>query len=677
MISWPAARQHDARMSFTFVYELQIVYSHCRSTDRLRLIAQAERRGRPASRPLHCYDDAVQRAGEVIANASKMPTLLIIHSEVNFDSKGSTVHHDEYAVDKSGARRKESMVAMTENVTGQIRNPLVGIPKEELLADVESFARQHNMESELPLLRKGALVAQSPGDFENLIELDESDKTVLRHEVTHRWKHPWALYYTIVLNSVAAAVQGWDQEGSNGANLSWPQQFGIPDFVDPMGNGCDLSDSNSPLWRRGTIFVGAIFSLLAPIGSAFTQNWQQFLGCRILLGVGMGLKEVTVPVFSAETAPASIRGGLVGDIAWRLQVGSAFIPAVPVVLGVWFCPESPRWLLKRGSPAKAYRALLRLRNSPLQAARDVYYIQAQLDQEDRMIREAGLSVHSSFFTRFGELFTIPRVRRATQASGIAMIAQQMCGINIIAFYSASIFRAAGFSVTDALLVSWGFGLVNFLFAWPAVWTIDTFGRRGLLIFTFPNVSLITTSLQQWTDKQTDVVEFAGSRTMFLNTRRWPESYWPYRSVHIHLRRLLQPWRGSCAIHIQCRSFSTQPSRSWHGMGCGDQQDKVGLMDILARHLLTSRQTTHAGRARLCIWSHNTTSRTVPGYRDVSMVVQTMDPVQERRANATAVSLRRRCRSKQVRKAGQGVIGSVLDERWAKLCGHSMIDQDRT
>jgi hypothetical protein len=60
-------------------------------------------------------------------------------------------------------------------------------------------------------------------------------------------------------------------------------------------------------------------------------------------------------------------------------------------------------------------------------------------------------------------------------------------INIIAFYAATIFVDAGFSTKDALLVSWGFGLTNFAFAWPAVWTIDTFGRRGLLLFTFPNM----------------------------------------------------------------------------------------------------------------------------------------------------------------------------------------------
>lgn len=222
---------------------------------------------------------------------------------------------------------------------------------------------------------------------------------------------------------------------------------------------------NDRIGRRGTIFIAAIFSLLAPIGSALTQHWGQLCATRILLGIGMGLKEVTVPVFSAETAPAVIRGGLVmswqlwtafgiflgtcanlamykvGDVAWRLQIGSAFIPAVPLVIGIYFCPESPReysthfvvlpltnspgWYMKKGRFLDAYKSLLRLRNAPLLAARDLYYINAQLIDEVRLIEEAGLSTKSNMFVRFGELFTIPRIRRATQASGIVMIAQQM------------------------------------------------------------------------------------------------------------------------------------------------------------------------------------------------------------------------------------------------------------
>jgi hypothetical protein len=90
-------------------------------------------------------------------------------------------------------------------------------------------------------------------------------------------------------------------------------------------------------------------------------------------------------------------------------------------------PESPRWLMKKGRYHKAYDSLLRLRGSELQAARDLYFIYAQLQQEEVLLEESGLSKSSNFFTRFGELFTVPRIRRATQASGIVMIAQQMCG----------------------------------------------------------------------------------------------------------------------------------------------------------------------------------------------------------------------------------------------------------
>lgn len=165
----------------------------------------------------------------------------------------------------------------------------------------------------------------------------------------------------------------------------------------------------------------------------------------------MGLKEVTVPVYSAENAPTIIRGALVmswqlfvafgimlgfsanlvvvntGDIAWRLQLGSAFIPAVPLIIGIYFAPESPRWLIKKGRYQKAYRSLLRLRNTPLQAARDLYYIHAQVEAEEALVESQGVAKTDNMVTRFIELFTIPRIRRATQASGVIMTAQQMCG----------------------------------------------------------------------------------------------------------------------------------------------------------------------------------------------------------------------------------------------------------
>lgn len=65
----------------------------------------------------------------------------------------------------------------------------------------------------LPLLRKGALIAQSPLHIDSIPELDEEERRVLHEEQTHRWRHPKQLYFTIILNSIAAAIQGWDQTG--------------------------------------------------------------------------------------------------------------------------------------------------------------------------------------------------------------------------------------------------------------------------------------------------------------------------------------------------------------------------------------------------------------------------------------------------------------------------------
>ncbi|KAK7214080.1 hypothetical protein V2G26_021258 [Clonostachys chloroleuca] len=77
-----------------------------------------------------------------------------------------------------------------------------------------------------------------------------------------------------------------------------------------------------------------------------------------------------------------------------------------------------------------------------------------------------------------------------------MIAQQMCGINIVAFYSSTVFVEAGTSEKNALWVSHGFGLVQLLEALPALRTIDNFGRRSLLLATFPHMAwtLLATGL---------------------------------------------------------------------------------------------------------------------------------------------------------------------------------------
>ena len=228
-----------------------------------------------------------------------------------------------------------------------IKNPLAHVTHEELVADVDRFAKDNGMADLTPLFIRAAHVAKDPPAFESVEGLTEGEKEAIRNEVLHKWRQPKSLFFTIILCSIGAAVQGWDQTGSNGANLSFPVAFGINDaqYLDAPTNkvpnpdyatnlwlvglinagpyiasaflGCWMSDPlNNYFGRRGTIFFSAMFCCLSVIGSAVTQNWQQLFVTRLLLGIGMGSKASTVPIFCAENAPASVRGGLV--MCWQM-----------------------------------------------------------------------------------------------------------------------------------------------------------------------------------------------------------------------------------------------------------------------------------------------------------------------------------------------------------------------
>lgn len=147
-----------------------------------------------------------------------------------------------------------------------------GIPHDELFQIVDELVEAKGLQDERDLLRKGALVAQSPDRYEEIKgehALDAEEIDWLRLEVTNKWRVPKLLYMTIITCSIGAAVQGWDQEGSNGANLSFPQQFGIGDensdhdvflvglinsapYIGSALIGCWLSDPlNNYFGRRG------------------------------------------------------------------------------------------------------------------------------------------------------------------------------------------------------------------------------------------------------------------------------------------------------------------------------------------------------------------------------------------------------------------------------------------
>lgn len=283
--------------------------------------------------------------------------------------------------------------------------------------------------------------------------------------------------------------------------------------------GCWLTEPmNRYLARRGTIFWSCFIAAVASIWEGVANSWVNLFIARFVLGLGIGSKSSTVPVYAAECSPAPIRGALVmmwqmwtafgimlgnimgvafmgvsRDLSWRLMLGSTVVLPLVVCAQVYFCPESPRWLIQHNRINKAFESFRTLRPSDLQAARDLYYAYVQVELERKV------NTGKNFFSMFLELFTVPRNRRATLASWIVMFLQQFCGVNVIAYYSTTIFQDSGYSIQEALLASMGTGILNWVFALPAFFTIDTWGRRNLLLFTFPFLAiwLLWTGFSFW------------------------------------------------------------------------------------------------------------------------------------------------------------------------------------
>ena len=130
--------------------------------------------------------------------------------------------------------------------------------------------------------------------------------------------------------------------------------------------------------------------------------------------------------------------------SWRVLLATAIIPAIVLLFLVFICPESPRYLIQKNNYAKAYKSLLELRGTQIQAARDLYNIHAQLqaeaikvwkpdeaqwsDKHNRYVYQRWIS-QGNFFRRMGHLFTNSRTRMACIVASIVMLTQQLCGVS--------------------------------------------------------------------------------------------------------------------------------------------------------------------------------------------------------------------------------------------------------
>ncbi|KAL9021892.1 MAG: hypothetical protein Q9185_000906 [Variospora sp. 1 TL-2023] len=439
------------------------------------------------------------------------------------DSRDEKIRDEKIGDEKTTARSQPEMADPTGRrqsvALNIVENPLRRFSPEKTAADARIFAETHEMAEHADLFARAALVAREPNQFDGMTELDDGERAALAYERDHKWHGSKMLWYSIGLCAIGAATQGWDQTGSNGANLSFPSEFGLADAEGTVNPGRDewivgvinaiifltagligafiVDPLNYYFGRRGEIFITACILTATPIGSGFAQSWQGLFAARFIMGIGIGAKNATVPIYSAEMAPARIRGALVmfwqlwvvagiflgfcanvivkdtGDISWRLQLGSAFIPSFVLGVGIFFCPESPRWLMKHGKYAKGFRSMVRLRDHPIIAARDFYYSYVIYVEELNLARGAG------YFARLWDCFAVPRIRRSNYGASTVMIAQQI----------SSIFRNVGYTAEQALYASLGYGAVQVVFTIPTLFLIDTKGRRTLTLATFPFMAI--------------------------------------------------------------------------------------------------------------------------------------------------------------------------------------------
>ena len=182
-----------------------------------------------------------------------------------------------------------------------------------------------------------------------------------------------------------------------------------------------------------------------------------------------------------------------------------------VLLGqLYAAPESPRFLIKRQKFDAAYETLLGLRKEPILAAKELLYAYRQMLEETRLLssdREKnavdgdGLApMRLNYTQKLSQLFKNPRNRRALIAAVVLMTSQQLCGVNALIFFSSTTYGNVVSACSQAdsadraanltpLWLTWGVGLINFLFAIPGYWLIERRGRRLPLLISLPFMAL--------------------------------------------------------------------------------------------------------------------------------------------------------------------------------------------
>jgi sugar porter (SP) family MFS transporter len=274
--------------------------------------------------------------------------------------------------------------------------------------------------------------------------------------------------------------------GWNELQLGWGvSSLLVGAIVGAFGSGI-LSDM---FGRKKVLIVVALFFAFSCTFTALASSSFVFISARVFGGLAVGAASVLSPMYVAEVAPPKNRGMLVSvyqlaivlgilcsytinyglhniDNNWRWMFATGIIPSVLFFVGLFFIPESPRWLYKAGRQSDSLKVLTRIGGDSL--------AKAEIMEIAESLKENSGTVSA------GEIFK-PGVRKVMIIGFLLAVLVQISGINTVIDYAPKILLAAGVEINNALLQTSLVGFINFVFTFVAILFIDRLGRRSLYL----------------------------------------------------------------------------------------------------------------------------------------------------------------------------------------------------
>ncbi len=334
-----------------------------------------------------------------------------------------------------------------------------------------------------------------------------------------------ASLYVIFISAIAALggfLFGFDSGVINGTVTALSQAF-QSDSVATGFNvasvllGCALGAlAAGPLadryGRKPVMIITALVFAISAWGSGDAQSATAFILYRVFGGLGIGAASVLAPAYIAEVAPAHLRGRLatlqqlaivlglfaafvsnylIASVAgsaqalfwfdlpaWRWMFWVELVPSVLFFIGVFFIPESPRFLVGKGDFKRAQQVFARING-----AGSNQISSAHAEFASQQIAEVQQSLSGQPKHGFRDLWVAgSRKLQPIVWVGIALsVFQQFVGINVVFYYGAELWQAAGFAESESLFINVLAGTTNIVSTFIAIALIDKIGRKPLLM----------------------------------------------------------------------------------------------------------------------------------------------------------------------------------------------------